>query len=120
MPPDVNVPSDPIVVYGMVGLLILALIVAFYFSRPRRGLGAATKADAARNPPENGVWMPGGDIFGREPTPPPPVIEPAFTDPLTGPLEYPPADPGAGQPAAHDPWSTTVDPPGQQPRWDRG
>jgi hypothetical protein len=119
MPPDVNVPSDPIVVYGMVGLLIVALVVAFFFSRPRRGLGAATKADAAKNPPENGVWMPGGDIFGREPAPPPPVIEPAFTDPLTGPLEYPPTDPGVGQPAAHDPWSTTVDPSEQQPRWDR-
>jgi hypothetical protein len=72
--------------------------------------------------PPDETWMPGGDIFGREPIAPPPSavpIEPAFSDPLTGPLEYPPTDSGIGQPATHDPWSTTADPSDQQPRWDR-
>jgi hypothetical protein len=119
--PVVNVPNDPVIVYGMVGLFVVAIVVAFFFSRSRRGLGAATKADAAMTPPDE-TWMPGGDIFGREPIAPPPSavpIEPAFSDPLTGPLEYPPTDSGIGQPATHDPWSTTADPSGQQPRWDR-
>jgi hypothetical protein len=119
--PEVNVPSDPIIVYGMVGLFVVAIVLAFFFSRSRRGLGPATRADAAKVPPDQ-VWMPGGDIFGREPAAPPPPpapVEPAFSDPLTGPLDYPPTDSPIGQPAAHDPWSTTADPSGQQPRWDR-
>ena len=89
--PEVNVPNDPVIVYGMVGLFIVAIVLALFFSRPRRGLGAATRADAAQTPSDE-VWMPGGDAFGREPGPsePPwrqlPPVEPAFSDPLTGPL----------------------------------
>ncbi|MEP7361011.1 MAG: hypothetical protein ABI744_05460 [Chloroflexota bacterium] len=114
MPPDINVPTDPMIVYAIVGVLIGAIVLALVFARPRRGLGAATEADAAHKSTADGVWMPGGDIFGSEPAAPQPAqVEPAFTDPITGPLAYPPSD------YPPDPWSTTEDPSGQQPRWDR-
>ncbi|MDL2334478.1 MAG: hypothetical protein QFC55_00420 [Chloroflexota bacterium] len=113
MPSDVNVNADPILVYGMVGLLIGALVLALIFVIPRRDLGAVTKSDAAQTPPGE-AWMPGGDIFGREKPPAAPPEEPVTDLP---PYFGPPADPTNPQ-AAHDPWSTT-DQAGQQPRWDR-
>jgi hypothetical protein len=114
MPSDLNVTTDPVLVYLMVGLLIGALLLALIFAWPRRGLGAATKSDAARTPAGE-AWMPGGDIFGREPeTPEPPEEIPTYP---TFPGRTPGQIPGA-PPAAHDPWSTT-DQAGQQPRWDR-
>ena len=94
----------------MVGLFIVAIVLALFFSRPRRGLGAATRADAVRTPIDE-VWMPGGDIFGREPAAPPPPEPP--TEPTFPTLPETPEAP-------YDPWSTTADRSGQQPRWDRG
>lgn len=113
MPSDVNVNADPLLVYGMVGLLIVALVLALIFARPRRGLGAATKSDAAQTPPTE-AWMPGGDIFGRD-KPAAALPDEPVTDspPYFGPASYP-----TNAPAVRDPWSTT-DQPGQQPHWDR-
>jgi hypothetical protein len=113
MPSDVNVNTDPLLVFGMVGLFIGAVVLALIFAWPRRGLGAATKSDAANTPPGE-VWMPGGDIFGRDRPAAAPPEEPA-TDSL--PYLEPAADP-ANTPPAHDPWPN-ADQSGQQPRWDR-
>ena len=89
MPSDVNVSADPILVYGMIGLLIGALGLALVFAWPRRGLGAATKADAAHTPPTE-VWMPGGDIFGADK--PPMGLEEPVIDPTKPTAAQPPWD----------------------------
>jgi hypothetical protein len=110
MPSDISVMTDPGVVYGIIGVLIGAVLLALIFALPRRGLGAASKSDAAKKDLDGLPWMPGGDVFGhdKEPVPPPP--EP--------PTDSPPYfDPNTDQPAAHDPWSTTDQ--SDQPRWDR-
>ena len=104
MPADVTVTTDPVLVYGMVGLLFGALVLALVFAWPRSGLGAATKSDADRHAPGDGTWMPGGDIFGHD-QPAPPRVDPGVTPPPAAP---------------HDPWSTGAsEQSGQQPRWDR-
>lgn len=51
MPAEVTVATDPLIVYGMVGLLIGALVLALVFSRPRRGLGAAKPSDVPQGAP---------------------------------------------------------------------
>ena len=70
MPPEVNVATNPLIVYGMVALFGVAIVLGFVFSRPRRGLGAVKPSDVARHMPDDLPWMPGGDILGREPEPP--------------------------------------------------
>jgi hypothetical protein len=65
---EVHVTTDPLVVYGIVGLLMAALVLALIFAWPRRGLGP---------------WTPGGDIFGHEPTPPIPSVPTNPSDPWT-------------------------------------
>lgn len=98
MPADVNVNADPVLVYGMVGLLIGALVLALIFVLPRPGLGAATRADAALTPPDE-AWMPGGDIFGRvAPADPPAGPEEPVTD--SPPYLEPPTD-STSPPAVH-------------------
>jgi hypothetical protein len=122
MPSEVNVSADPLVVYAMVGLVIGALVLALIFAWPRRGLGAATKADAAQTPPDE-AWMPGGDIFGREEPATQPAEElPTYPTYPTYPT-FPESTPGLvppAPPAAHDPWSTaTTEQHAEQPRWDK-
>jgi hypothetical protein len=110
MPPDVSVMTDPLVVYGMIGVIIGAVVLALIVALPRRGLGAASKSDAAKKDPGGLPWMPGGDIFGHDTGPAAPPSEP--------PTDAPPYfDPSPSQPAAHDPWSTTDQ--SDEPRWDR-
>ena len=106
MPSEITVMNDPVIVYSMIGVLVGSVLLALFFSRPRRGLGAATKSDAANVAHTGDQWMPGGDVFGREPEPPAATAEPepAFADPAT----VPPADP----------W-TTIDQPDQQAPWER-
>lgn len=129
MPPDVNVATDPVLVYGLVGLFVGAVVLAVIFVRPRRGLGAIKRSDVPDAPAHGEPWMPGGDIFGREPQPAP--GQPSAADPWQPADSWPAADPwGAAPPASppaantqplgHDPWSTgATDQPGPQPRWDK-
>jgi hypothetical protein len=116
MPSEVNVATDPMLVYGLVGLFIGAVVLALVFARPRRGLGAIKRSDIPDRPGGGEPWMPGGDIFGREPQAP---LEPTQPDPDA----WPPADPWhvpSTPPPAHDPWSTgATDQPGPEPRWDK-
>ncbi len=110
MPSEVTVTTDPLIVYGMVGLLLGALVLALLFARPRRGLGAVKRSDVPDHLPTDEPWMPTGDIFGRDPAPPaaPPTM-------VTSP---PAASPPGGQPTVHDPWSTGASgETGAQPRW---
>lgn len=95
MPPDVDVATDPLIVYGMVAVFVVATLLAFWFARPRRGLGAVTPADVPHGEPDDLPWMPGGDILGRDP------------------------ERAAETPAANDPWSTGAADQGPQGRWDR-
>jgi hypothetical protein len=70
MPPEVDVATDPMLVYGLVAVFLGAVGLALIFARPRRGLGAVQRSDVpadAGGPP----WMPGGDVFGRDPRPAP-------------------------------------------------
>ncbi len=69
MPPEVNVATNPLIVYGMVALFSVAIALAIVFSRPRRGLGAVEPSDVPRHMPDDQPWMPGGDILGRDPQP---------------------------------------------------
>ena len=120
MAAEVSVMTDPLIVYGMVGLLLGALVLALLFSRPRRGLGAARHSDVPEGAPTDEPWMPTDDIFGRdheasteastEPSPSAPTVAVA-----------PPAAPTAGAPpAVHDPWSTGASgPTGAPPPWGR-
>ena len=116
MPSEITVMNDPVIVYSMIGVLVGSVLLALFFSRPRRGLGAATKSDAANVAHTGDQWMPGGDVFGREPEPPAATSdpEPAFADPFG----LPAADPAAVPPATHDPWSA-IDQPDQQAPWER-
>ncbi|MEP7379188.1 MAG: hypothetical protein ABI725_06440 [Chloroflexota bacterium] len=113
MPSDVNANVDPVLVYAMVGLIIAAILLALFYARPRRGLGAATGSDATQTP-RGETWMPGGDVFGRATPPAAPPEEPVTDSP---PYFAPTADP-TDPTAVRDPWSTT-DQAGQQPRRDR-
>ncbi|MEO8625589.1 MAG: hypothetical protein ABI452_02710 [Candidatus Limnocylindrales bacterium] len=113
MPSDVNANVDPVLVYAMVGLIIAALLLALFFARPRRGLGAATMSDAAQTP-RGEAWMPGGDIFGRAAPPAAPPGEPG----TAAPPYFAPTTDSTDPTAVHEPWSTT-DQAGQQPGWDR-
>ena len=114
MPAGITITTDPLLVYGTVGLLVGAVVLALVFARPRRGLGPASRHDAA-NAPAGEPWMPGGDIFGQDQ--PPAAPEPAPEIPT---FPTPPAvAPGPVMPpVAHDPWSTTEQA-DQQPHWDR-
>jgi hypothetical protein len=98
MPADISVTTDPLLVFGMVGLLLGAVVLALIFARPRRGLGAVKRSDVSKDMPPGEPWMPGGDIFdgdGASSSPPPPVAG--------APLAQ---SPSAGPPAAPDPWSS--------------
>ncbi|HUP82997.1 MAG TPA: hypothetical protein VM284_02285 [Candidatus Limnocylindria bacterium] len=125
--PDLDVATDPVLVYGMVALFVGAVVLAMIFVRPRRGLGEAGPSDPIGTRPvagpraSRGPWMPGGDVFGREPeTDPEPPPAAAETWPLADPWQSGPPAPGA-EPAGHDPWLTgTTDQSGPQPRWDKG
>ncbi|MEA2675930.1 MAG: hypothetical protein QOJ81_71 [Chloroflexota bacterium] len=132
--PEVNVATDPMLVYGLVALFVGAVVLALLFVRPRRGLGAIKPSDVPNSSPSGELWMPGGDVFGREPqaTPEPqPVAAEAWPPQDPWPASDPwqsavrpaqaPAPPQAGaQAPVHDPWSTgATGQPGQEPRWDK-
>jgi hypothetical protein len=68
MPPEVDVATDPMLVYGLVGVFVGAVILALFFARPRPGLGAIKPSDVPASPAGGPPWMPGGDVFGSEPT----------------------------------------------------
>lgn len=122
MPPDVNVATDPALVYGLVALFIGAVVLALIFVRPRRGLGAINRSDVPDGPEGGEPLMPGGDIFGSDPVPSPepePTASASDTWPPADPWGSAPPAPGA-QPSVNDPWSTGApDQPGAQPRWDK-
>lgn len=114
MAAEVSVTTDPLLAYGMVGLLLGALVLALVFSLPRRGLGAVTRSDVPEGAPTDEPWMPGGDIFGRDrevstaPSPSAPTV--AVASPAATTLGAPPA--------VHDPWSTGASgPAGAPPPW---
>lgn len=72
MPSEVSVTTDPLIVYGMVGLLICAVVLALLFSRPRDGLGAVKRSDLPDRAATDEPWMPTGDLSGQDPTSTPP------------------------------------------------
>ena len=116
MAAEVSVATDPLIVYGMVGLLLGALVLALIFARPRHGLGAVKRSDVPEGAPANEPWMPTGDVFGRdgEPVAVPPAVAapPAMAAPA-------PAARSAPSPA-HDPWSTgATAPTDAPPPWGR-
>jgi hypothetical protein len=127
MPPDVNVATDPLIVYGMVAMFGSAILLALVFVWPRRGLGAVKRSEVPDHMGGDLPWMPGGDVFGREPQPEP---EAAAADdpwaaadlwgvapPVAPPAAPPPVD---AQPPPRDPWSTgATGQPAPQPRWDK-
>ena len=99
MPTEISVTTDPLMVYGMVGLLLGALVLALIFVRPRRGLGAVKRSDLPARAPTDEPWMPTGDVFGRDPEPVSPSPGVAASAPT--------AAPGPAVPApTRDPWST--------------
>jgi hypothetical protein len=114
MPAGVSVTTDPLIVYGMVGLLLGALVLALIFSRPRRGLGAIKRSDVPGAAPTDEPWMPTGDLFGHDPQPsaPPPPGATISAEP-------PGASPPGAPPTVHDPWSTGASGPtdAPQPPW---
>jgi hypothetical protein len=120
MPPEVDVATDPMLVYGLVAVFVGATVLALIFARPRRGLGAIKRSDVPSSGYGGPPWMPGGDVFGREP-------DPAPEPPAAAPETWPAADPWGSVPpapgsrsAVHDPWSTgQADQQAPQPRWDR-
>lgn len=128
MPPEVNVATNPLLVYGLVGLFVGAIVLALIFARPRRGLGAINRSDVPDRPSGGPPWMPGGDVFGRDPQPQAEPEAPAAasdawpaaeTWPSGDPWQSAPPAPGS-PPTVHDPWSTgATDQPGPQPRWDK-
>jgi hypothetical protein len=120
MPPDVDVATDPMLVYGLVAVFIGAVVLALILARPRRGLGAIKPSDVPLSRSGGQSWMPGGDVLGREPDPEPePTAAVTETWPKADPWGSAPPAPGS-QPAVHDPWSTgATDEPGPLPRWDR-
>ena len=81
--------TNPIVVYGAVFALLLAVGIALWASRPlSRGLGQ--KPLTPRPDDEYGLpWMPGGEIFGDEPAEA--THEPARAAPTSQPPTYQPA-----------------------------
>jgi hypothetical protein len=142
MPPEVNVATNPLIVYAMVAVFVGVIALALVFARPRRDLGAVKRSEVPDHAPGGQPWMPGGDIFGKEPQPEPEL--PAAVDPwqpAVDPWQRPAADqwpaadpwqavppaappatptPGASQPAVHDPWSTGATANAEpQPRWDK-
>jgi hypothetical protein len=113
MAAEVSVVTNPLIVYGMVGLLLGAVVLALIFSRPRHGLGAVKRSDVPESLPTDEPWMPTGDIFGGDGQP-----EAAPPDVAT----QPPAAPAAPGPpsSGHDPWSTGAgDETGVPPPWGR-
>jgi hypothetical protein len=119
MPPEVNVATNPLIVYGMVALFGVAIVLAFVFSRPRRGLGAVKPSDVPRHMPDGQPWMPGGDILGRDPGPDPdPSAIGNEVLPAADPWQSAPSPPGS-PPAVHDAWSTGAADKAPQPRWDK-
>jgi hypothetical protein len=125
MPPEVDVATNPLIVYGMVAVFGVAVVLALVFARPRRGLGAVKRSEVPDHLPGGRPWMPGGDIWGRDPQPeaePAPAIDPwqpagDATDPWQA---TPPTAPPAGATPApvHGAWSTgTTGPAEPQPPW---
>jgi len=116
MAAEVSVVTNPLIVYGMVGLLLGALVLALIFARPRRGLGAVKRSDVPEGAPTDEPWMPTGDVFGRDGEPvaaPPAVAVPPAV------AASAPAAPSAPSPA-HDPWSTgATGPTDAPPPWGR-
>jgi len=107
MAAEVSVVTNPLITYGMVGLLLGALVLALIFARPRRGLGAVKRSDVPEGAASDEPWMPTSDIFDRdrEPSAAPPAVAAA-----------PPAGAAAGAPPAiHDPWSTGPSGPADAP-----
>jgi hypothetical protein len=123
MPPEVNVATDPMIVYAMVALFGIATLLALVFVRPRPGLGAVKRDEVPDHMAGDLPWMPGGDVFGQEPPPEPEPAAAVDSWPAADPwgVAPPAAPPPAGaQPPAHEPWSTGASgQPGPQPRWDK-
>jgi hypothetical protein len=110
--------TNPLIVYGAVIVLMAAVALALWASRPlRRGLGQKPLTPRPDGP-DGLPWMPGGDIFelGDQPTEqqpqptyqPPPTYRPHPYDP------QPPYQPVAGAPTfkppvrqPRNPWSTS-------------
>ena len=67
---EVSVTTNPLLVYGMVGLLLGALVLALVFARPRPGLGAVKRLDVPKAGPADEPWMPTGGVLGRDGEPP--------------------------------------------------
>jgi hypothetical protein len=101
MPAEVSVTTDPLIVYGMVGLLVGALLLALLFSRPRHGLGTVKHSELPERASTDEPWMPTGDVFAHDPEPVAALPAAAATD---------------ATPILHDPWSngtkdSTIAPP---------
>ena len=96
--------TNPVIVYGMVGLLIGALVLAFYFVRPRRGLGEVKPSDGLQADQADGPATAGGEPQPELPTFP----------------SVPNPEPVAMPPMARDPWSSrTTEQGDQQARWNK-
>jgi hypothetical protein len=105
MAAEITVVTDPLIVYGMVGLLLGALVLALIFSRPRRGLGPVKRSDVPGGVPAGEPWLPTGDIFGRDPEPAAAPPTEGATPPTVA-ATPPPAPAPAAAPVVHDSWST--------------
>jgi hypothetical protein len=122
----VTLPSNPLMVYAVLAVLLGSVTAAFVFSRPRRGPSAVKSSETHPSSANGGLpWMPGGDILGGESETQPEAVAPPSISalPPVGPSPArPPSPPPPGQPAmpadrrtARIPWSTGA--PGPAQRW---
>lgn len=106
---SVTVTNNPLVVYGVVALLVGAVVLALFAARPSRaGLGKKPLSPRSHGSAEGLPWMPGGDIFGG-----PAETEQAPTP--SSPRQAPPPSPTGPASQSPNPWSTGA--PGAPPRW---
>ncbi|HEY8134473.1 MAG TPA: hypothetical protein VIF08_00410 [Candidatus Limnocylindrales bacterium] len=126
MPPEVNVATNPLIVYGMVAVFSVAIVLALVFARPRRGLGAVKRSEVPDQLSGGLPWMPGGDIRGNDPQPEPeplPATDPwqPAIDPWQQPTadQWPAADPWQPAPPAAPPPTGAAGQSEPQPRWDK-
>jgi hypothetical protein len=103
--------TNPLIVYGAVLVIMAAVALALWASRPvRRGLGQKPLTPRPDGP-DGLPWMPGGDIFDSEDRP---TYQPTYQQPPTY-QPQPPYRPVAGAPTfttppvrqRRNPWSTS-------------
>lgn len=96
-PTEAAIPqANPLIVYGMIFVLLGAVALALWASRPsRRGLGQKLLTPRPDDP-EGLPWMPGGDIFGE--TADEPVVATPASAYQPAPI-YQPAPPYQPEPA---------------------